>query len=131
MKRIPTALLSGLFILGLVSVGWAQQAPAPGQPQKPVTEKAPAAKPPAAKLQQVTGSVKSAAEESLVLEVPQKDKSTKEYTFTFDPRAKLSKAGKTIVAKDVQPGDSATVSFTESEGKLVAKAVTVRAKPAK
>jgi hypothetical protein len=130
MKRIPTALLSGLFVLGLVGVGWAQQAPAPGQPQKPVTEKAPAAKP-AAKLQQVTGSVKSASEESLVLEVPQKDKATKEYTFMLDPKAKLSKARKTIAVKDVQPGDSATVSFTESDGKLVAKAVTVRAKPAK
>jgi len=125
MKRIPTALLSGIFVLGVVSSGWAQQAPAPGQPEKA----APAQ--PATKVKRLTGSVKSASEENLVLEVTQKDKSTKEYTFALDPKAKLSRAGKAIVVKDVHSGDSATVSFTESEGKLVAKAVTVRAKPEK
>ena len=130
MKRIPTALLSGIFVLGVVSSGWAQQAPAPGQPEKPAAEKAAPAQP-ATKVKRLTGSVKSASEENLVLEVTQKDKSTKEYTFALDPKAKLSRAGKAIVVKDVHSGDSATVSFTESEGKLVAKAVTVRAKPTK
>src|SRR3989304_1167906 len=130
MKRIPTALLSGIFVLGVVSSGWAQQAPAPGQPEKPAAEKAAPAQP-ATKVKRLTGSVKSASEENLVLEVTQKDKSTKEYTFALDPKAKLSRAGKAIVVKDVHSGDSATVSFTESEGKLVAKAVTVGAKPAK
>ena len=35
------------------------------------------------------------------------------------------------ITKDLQPGDPPTVSFTEAEGKLVAKAVTVRVSAAK
>ena len=129
LKKALAVAAGVLFVLGAMGPGWAQQAPA-GQPEKPAAEKAPPAKA-AAKPQRLTGSVKSASEESLVLDVMQKDKPAKEYTFALDPKAKLSKAGKAITAKDLQPGDSATVSFTEADGKLVAKAVTVRVKAAK
>lgn len=117
-----------LFVLGAMGSGWAQQAPAPGPAEKPAVEKAAPAKPAAKRL---AGSVKSASDESLVLEVVQKDKPAKEYTFALDPKAKLRKAGKAITAKDLKPGDPVSVSFTEADGKLIASAVTVREKAAK
>ena len=117
--------MGGLFLFG-TTLGWAQQAP-PAKPEKPTVEKAAPAKA-AAKSQRLTGSVKSASEENLVLEVIQKDKSTKEYAFAVDPKAKLSRGGKAITVKDLKQGDSITVSFTEVDGKLVANAVAVRAK---
>jgi len=119
-----------LSVLGAMGLAWAQQAPPAGQPEKPAMEKAAPAKS-AARLQRLTGSVKSVSEGSLVMEVMQKDKPAKEYTFSLDPKAKLAKAGKAITTKDLQPGESVTVSFTETDGKLVAKAVTVGVKAAK
>ena len=130
LKKILGITMGGLFVLGAMGPGWAQQAPPAAQPEKPAGQKTAPAKS-AAKLQRLTGSVKSASEESLVLEVVQKDKTAKEYTFSLDPKAKFSKAGKAITAKDLQAGDSATVSFTEADTKLVAKAVTVRVRAAK
>ncbi len=130
MRKSLAVALSSLFVLGAIASGWAQPPPAGGQPEKPAAEKVAPSKA-APKAQRLTGSIKSASEESLVLEVRQKDKSTKEYAFALDPKAKLSKAGKAITAKELQPGDPATVSFTEAEGKLVAKAVTVRVSGAK
>jgi hypothetical protein len=130
LERMLTVAAGALLVLGALAPAGAQQAPAGAQPEKPAVEKAAPAKP-AVKPQRLTGSVKSAAAGSLVLEVTQKDKSTKEYSFALNPKAKLSKAGKAITAEDLQPGDSATVSFTEADGKLVANAVTVRAKTAK
>lgn len=130
VKRVLAIVIGGLFILGVVGAGSAQQVPQTGQPEKPAIEKPSPAKP-AAKPKRLTGSVKSASEESLIQEVIQKDKSTKEYTFAVDPKAKISKTGKAITLKDLQPGDAATASFTPADGKLVAKAVTVRGKTVK
>jgi hypothetical protein len=127
MKRVLAIAVSGLFMLGAMGSAWAQQAPGAGEPQKPAVEK-PAPAKPAAKLKRLTGSVKSASEESLILEVTQKNKTTKEYTFTLDPKAKLSKAEKGVAAKDLQPGDAVTVSYAEADGKLIAKTVTAKAK---
>ena len=117
--------IGGLLLFG-ATLGWAQQAP-PAKPEKPAVEKAAPAKA-AAKSQRLTGSVKSASEEGLVLEVVQKDKSTKEYTFALAQKAKLSRAGKAITVKDFNAGDSVTVSFTEANGKLIANTVSVRVK---
>ncbi len=130
LKRVVAVTITGLFVLGAMGSGWAQQAPPAGQPEKPAVEK-PAPAKSAARPQRLTGSVKSVSEGSLVLEVMQKDKRAKEYTFSLDPKAKLAKAGKAITTKDLQPGESVTVSFTETDGKLVAKAVTVGVKAAK
>jgi hypothetical protein len=122
--------VAGLIIMGVMGWAWAQQAPPAKQPEKPAVEKAAPAKP-AAKLKQLTGSVKSVTEESLIVEVTQKDKPAKEYTFALDPKAKLSRARKAIMPKDLQPGDPVTVSYAEADGKLIAKMVTVKVKAAK
>jgi cytoskeletal protein RodZ len=124
-KGILAVAVGVSLVLGILGLASAQQAPPAKQPEKPTAEKAAPAKAPA---KRVTGSVKSASEESLILEVVQKDKSTKEYTFALDPKAKLSRAGKAITVKDLKQGDSLTVSFTETNGKLVANTVSVRAK---
>lgn len=129
--RVLAVVASALLVAGATTAGWAQQpAPQAGQPEKPAAEKAAPAKP-GVKATRVTGSVKSVSADSLVVEVPQKDKSMKEYTFALDLKAQLSKAGKKIAPGDLQAGDRATVSFREAEGKLVATAVSVRAKAAK
>ena len=130
LKRVVTVATGVLVVLGAVMPGLAQQATQPAQPEKPAVEKAAPAKP-AAKAQRLAGTVKAASEESLTLEVAQKDKTTKEYVFVLDPEAKISKAGKAIVAKGLQPGDRATVAFAETDGKLVARTVTIRAQTAK
>lgn len=129
-KRGLAVAVGILSILGAMGPGLAQQVSPAGQPEKPAVER-PAPAKSAAKPQRLTGSVKSVSEGSLVLEVMQKDKPAKEYTFSLDPKAKLAKAGKAITTKDLQPGESVTVSFTETGGKLVAKAVTVGVKAAK
>lgn len=130
LKRVVTVATGVLVVLGAVMPGLAQQATPSAQPEKPAVEKAAPVKP-AAKARRAAGTVKTASEDSLTLEVAQKDKTTKEYVFVLDPKAKISKAGKAIVAKDLQPGDRATVAFAETDGKLVARTVTIRAQTAK
>ncbi len=118
------------FLFGSLTLAAAQQAPAPApapaaKPAEKPAEKMPAK--PAAKVKRASGTVKSAAEDSLVLEVAQKDKTKKDMTFALDKTTKISKSGKSVTAKDVKAGDTARVSYEEGEaGKMMAKNVTVR-----
>ena len=70
-----------------------------------------------------TGAVKSAAPDSLML--VGKDK--KELSFVLDKDTKLTKAGKAIEAKDIAEKDTATVSYAEADGKMMAKTVKIGA----
>ena len=70
-----------------------------------------------------TGTVKSAAPDSLML--VGKDK--KELSFVLDKDTKLTKAGKAIEAKDIAEKDTATVSYAEADGKMMAKTVKIGA----
>jgi len=126
-RTMMAVAIGSLLVLGTVGPGAAQQAPQTGQSEKPAVEKPVPAKP-AAKTQRLIGSLKSASEESLILEVMGKDKTTKESSFALDPKTKISRAGKSITPKDLQPGDPVAVSFTQIDGKLVAQAVTVKMK---
>ena len=108
MRKFLALAVSVAFVLGSLTVAQAQQAPAP------------AAKP-------ASGTVKSASETSLVVEVAQKDKTKKEMSFILDKATKLTKAGKSVTAKDIMVGDRATVSYDD---KMMAKSVSLRA-PAK
>jgi hypothetical protein len=88
------------------------------------TSKAPEA---IAKPKHATGAVKSATTDSLVLVTMDKNKMEKEWSFVLDKDTKLMKASKTIEAKDIVAKDTATVAYLESDGKIVAKTVTIKA----
>lgn len=127
-KRVLVLVIGALFLMGSVSLAVAQQATQPAQ--KPADSgaakpAAPATKAPAAKTLKLKGaSVKSAIDDSLVV-VAGKDK--KEITFALSATTKIKKGGKAVTAKDLKEGDSVTVSYTEADGKMVAKSVTVAA----
>jgi hypothetical protein len=95
---------------------------APAKPAEPAKKDATAAKPKTA-----TGTVKTASADNVVVVVG-KDK--KEMTFALDKDTKVTKAGKAATAADIAADDSATVSYTEKEGKMTAKSVSVKAKTA-
>ena len=117
-----------VFLFGSLTLAAAQPpAPAPAPATKPAEKMADK---PAAKLKQASGTVKSASDTTLVVEATQKDKTKKEWSFALDKTTKLTKGGKSVTLKDVVAGDSATVSYEESGGKMTAKRVTLKA-PAK
>jgi hypothetical protein len=130
MKRTCAWIVMVTFAVVLAAPALAQQAPASSAPATAppakTTEPAkPAAKTTEAKPKSATGTVKTTAPDSLVL-VAGKDK--KEITFTVNPDTKVTKAGKAAKASDIAAEDSATVTYTESDGKMVAKTVTVKGK---
>ena len=85
-------------------------------------------KPAAIKAKSAKGSVKSASEDSLVVMSTGKEK--KDWTFSLDAKTAIKKGGKAVTAKDLKEGDAVTVSYTEADGKMMAKSVSVAA-PAK
>ena len=123
IKKFCVLALSVAFLLSSLTLAAAQQAPAPAA--KPAEK--PADKPPAAKLKKASGTVKSISDTAVVVEVTEKDKTKKEWTFALDKGTKLSKGGKSVTAKDVVAGDSATVSYDEAGGKMMAKSVALKA----
>jgi hypothetical protein len=136
MKRTCAWIVMVTFAVVLAAPALAQQAPASSAPatsapstSAPATPAPAPAKPAAktteAKPKSATGTVKTNAPDSLVL-VAGKDK--KEMTFTVNPDTKVMKAGKAAKASDIAAEDSATVTYTESDGKMVAKTVTVKGK---
>jgi len=125
-KKLCSIAVSALFVFASLALVAAQEKPA----QAPAKQQPCGAKPAAAKLKRASGTVKSVSADSLVIEVTEKDKSKKDLTFALDKSSKLSKGGKSVIAKDMAAGDSARVSYEEKEGKMTAKSVTVTA-PAK
>ncbi|MBI4013462.1 MAG: hypothetical protein HY359_14175 [Candidatus Rokubacteria bacterium] len=117
------------FLLGFAAPVLAQQSTPPAAPAPAPAQKAPAkaALKPAAKPKPAIGTVKSASADSLVL-VAGKDK--KEWTFGIDKDTKITKAGKAATAADLAADDAATVTYTEADGKMHAKSVSVKAKVA-
>jgi hypothetical protein len=129
MRRLYASLVMVTFLLALAAPALAQQTPAAA----PATSSpAPSKDAPKAEVKKVTtktanGNVKSATADSLVL-VAGKDK--KEWTFAVDKDTKITKAGKPAKVEDVAADDTATVSYVEMDGKMHAKAVSVKAKAA-
>jgi hypothetical protein len=124
MKRFSACFVTVTFLLALAAPALAQMAtPAPGA-KAPAPGKAEMKK-------QVTktaaGAVKSASADSLVL-VAGKDK--KEWTFAVDKDTKITKGGKPAKVEEVAADDAATVTYVEQDGKMQAKTVAVKAKPA-
>ena len=132
MKKIIALLVGGAFVAGMSSLALAQGTPATAPKEEKKMEKpaaAPAEKKPAA--HNATGTVKTAAADSLVVAGKNKGKDA-EWTFSVDPKTKVRKNGKDISAADLAAGDNVHVRYHEDAGKNVAEAVMVRAakKPA-
>jgi hypothetical protein len=131
MRHPLTWIVMVAFLLGLAAPVLAQTTAAPAAP---APAPAPAQKAPAKaemkkveKAKSAAGTVKSAAADSLVL-VAGKDK--KEWTFELDKDTKITKGGKAATAADLAADDSATVTYTEHEGKMHAKSVSAKSKVA-
>jgi hypothetical protein len=112
------------LVVGLAAPVLAQQAPATSAPASTPAAKPEPAKP--AKTKSATGTVKNASNEALVLESG-KDKTKKEWTFTLDKDTKITRGKQTLEAKDIAANDTATVAYSEVEGKMVAKTVKLKA----
>ena len=111
-KKLFVLLLSVVFVFGAVGLAAAAD-----------HEKKMDKKPAAAKAKSADGTVKVASTDSLT--VVGKDK--KEWMFSVDPKTSIKKAGKSITAADLKEGDPVHVDFTEADGKMMAKSVTVKA----
>jgi hypothetical protein len=131
VKKLIALLIGVAFVAGVSGSVFAQGTPAP-KPEEKKMEKpaaAPADKKPAA--HNASGTVKTAAADSIVVAGKTKGKDA-EWTFSVDPKTKIRKNNKDITAADLAAGDSVSVRYHEDMGKNVADAVTVRAakKPA-
>jgi len=118
VKKLFVLLLSVVFVFGTVGLAAAAQ-----HEKKMDSEKKMEKKPAAAKGKSADGTVKAASADSVT--VVAKDK--KEWMFSVDPKTSIKKAGKAITAADLKEGDPVHVNFTEADGKMMAKSITVKA----
>jgi hypothetical protein len=131
VKRTIALMLGVAFVAGMTGSVLAQGTPTTTPPAttapapKADEKKAPEAKKPAA--HNASGTVKTAAADTLVVSGKAKGGKDAEWTFAVDPKAtKIRKAGKDITAADLAPGDAVNVRYHEHDGKNVADAVMVR-----
>jgi hypothetical protein len=120
---ITVALVAGMA-LPVLAQG-TQTAPAPAAPAAPAAKapaKTDAPKAAVVKPKSATGTVKTASAESLVV----LDKDKKEWTFAVAKDTKIMKGGKAVEPKDLAENDPVTIQFTEADGKMTAKTVTVK-----
>ena len=125
MNKLIASLIGVAFVAGVSGSALAQTTTAPKEEKK--MEKpaaAPAEKKPAA--HNASGTVKTAAADSLVVTGKAQGKET-DWTFSVDPKTKIRKNGKDITAGDLAAGDNVHVRYHEADGKKVADAVMVRA----
>ncbi|HEV8674401.1 MAG TPA: hypothetical protein VGX21_10175 [Methylomirabilota bacterium] len=125
MRRASAWIVMVALAVALAAPVLAQQAPASSAPAKTEPAKPAPAKATEAKAKAAIGTVKNASADTLVL-VAGKDK--KEMTFTVNKDTKVTKAGKAAKVADIAADDAATVTYTEADGKMVAKTVAVKAK---
>lgn len=125
MRRSGTWIVMVAFLFALAAPVLAQQSSTPAAPAQKAPAKAEMKK--VEKPKSASGTVKTAAADSVVL-VAGKDK--KEWTFGIDKDTKITKAGKAATPADLAANDTATVTYTEADGKMHAKSVSVKAKVA-
>lgn len=126
MKR-GIATLAGIALLfttaGLVAASGATA------PKADEGKKAAGTAATAKKQHTAVGTVKSAAEDGLVVVTKVKGKDA-EKTFAVDDKVKIRKGGKDITLKDVTPGDKVTVRYTDGGGTMTAVSVNVATRQA-
>lgn len=127
MKRLTALLAAVAFVVGSTGLVAAQTPPA-----EPGTAAQAPIRPPVGKKMPVkaaNGTVKSATADSVVVTGKDKGKDV-DWTFSINDTTQIKKAGKDVTAKDLAPGDGVNVRYMDHEGKSVASAINVRAKPA-
>lgn len=131
MKKLLSLLVSVAFLTGMVGVAAAQTSTTPGA-EKKAGEKMEKAGDKAEKKAEkkmasknASGTVKSAAADSVVVAGKEKGKEA-EWTFGVDAKTKVKKAGKDVTAADLKAGDNVQVKYMEMAGKAVAQSISVK-----
>lgn len=119
-KKLFVLILSAFFLFGSAGLVAAQEKK---MEEKKAADTTSAPGKAVGKSKNANGTVKAATAESLTVV----GKAKKEWTFAVDTKTSIKKAGKAVVATDLKEGDPVHVQFTEADGKLIAKAVTVKA----
>jgi Cu/Ag efflux protein CusF len=85
-----------------------------------------------AQLATATGHLASvdASARTLVVKVEEHPGETHDMTFTLDEKTKIVKDGAAIAARELNPGDSVTVTYRNADGKNVVVNIGVGSKPA-
>ena len=122
-KKLFVLLLSAVFLFGTVGLTAAAQHEMK-KPEEKKMEKAPGKA--VGKSKNANGTVKAASANGVTI-VGKVGKDTKEWMFSVDGKTSIKKAGKAITAGDLKAGDPVHVQFTDAEGKMLAKAITVKA----
>jgi ribosomal protein S1 len=146
MKKAIALIIAALFVFALTSVSFAAEAqkaaPAPAAEKKaapaPAVEKKAAPAPAAeekkapAKVKQVTGEVKAVDAKAMTLTVTKKMKGKAEDTaVTVNDKTKITMGKDKKVLADVKVGDKVTVKYSETDGKMVAKSIAIKAEEKK
>jgi len=124
VKKGLAVLVTLVFMTGMAGAVLAQDKKASGAMDKPTDAKAMAMK-----AHYASGTVKSAAADSIVVtgkEGRGKNAKEGEWTFALDDKTMIRKAGKAITAADLKAGDQVSVRYMDHEGKATATAVQVK-----
>ena len=131
MKTLVSLFVAVAFAAGFAGATAAQTtttAPAPAAEKKAEGDKKAATEKKSEKkmsAKNASGTVKSAAADSIVVSGKDKGKET-DWTFAVDPKTKIKKGGKDATAADLKAGDSVSVRYMDHDGKMVAQSVTVK-----
>ena len=75
--------------------------------------------------QKVTGMVKAATDDGIVVLGRDTGNTDREWAFVVDAGTRVA-GGQARAARDLRQGDHVTVTYTNRDGKVVAQSVTVR-----
>lgn len=75
----------------------------------------------------VTGTVKKTTDNGFVVVGRESGQKDKEWAFALDPGTRIDAGGKMKAASELREGDAVTVTYTNRDGKIVARSVTVKA----
>jgi ribosomal protein S1 len=136
MKKIIALIIAALFVFALTSVSFAAEAkkaaPAPMVEKKEAPATAAEVKKAPVKVKQVTGEVKAVDAKAMTLTVTKKMKGKAEDTaVTVDDKTKITMGKDKKVLADVKVGDKVTVKYSETDGKMVAKSIAIKAEEKK
>jgi lipopolysaccharide export LptBFGC system permease protein LptF len=123
VKKLLALSIAIAFAAGTAGFTYAQTSTTPPAAEKKADEKM--EKPKKMPSRSASGTVKSAAADSIVVAGKEKGKEA-EWTFALDPKTTIKKGGKAITAADLKAGDNVSVRYHEMDGKTVAQTVTVR-----
>jgi hypothetical protein len=124
-KEVISVKVIRIFLLSVISViVVASVALAAGEKKK---ETVPSALPMAAKVQQITGDVKSVSYSAMSITVAKKcNNKILDTVVAVDNKTKISMDGKKGTFDDLKTGDRVVVRYTEVKGRNVAEAISIR-----